>query len=80
MEMYRNINGKRVKMTEAEIDKKLAEAAETEAYKDSIRYMSQRRKEYGSIEDQLDMMYHQGFDAWKQHIAAVKAKYPKPTE
>ena len=29
---------------------------------------------YGSIEDQLDMMYH---EKWKDHIQKVKLKYPK---
>ena len=32
------------------------------------------------IGDQLDMQYHDGEDGtttWKDHIAAVKAKYPK---
>lgn len=35
---------------------------------------------YGSIEDQLDLMYHQGFDAWLAHIKAVKDAHPKPVE
>jgi len=29
---------------------------------------------YGSIKDQLDMMYH---EKWKDHIKKVKLKYPK---
>ena len=28
--------------------------------------------------DQLDAMYHKGFDAWKAEIKAIKDKYPKP--
>lgn len=39
-----------------------------------------RRQEYGSISDQLDMMYWDtvnGTTAWVDHIAAVKAKHPK---
>jgi len=42
-----------------------------EAYKDK------RRAEYPSIPDQLDTLYHGGYDAWKATIQAVKAKYPK---
>tara|TARA_B100000902_G_C27280901_1_gene901697 strand:+ start:711 stop:1070 length:360 start_codon:yes stop_codon:yes gene_type:complete len=41
-------------------------------------YKTNREKEYPLIVDQLDTMYHQGFDAWKAQIKAVKAKYPKP--
>ncbi len=40
-----------------------------------------RNDAYASIEDQLDMQYKDavnGTTTWKDHIAAVKAKYPKP--
>lgn len=36
-----------------------------------------RKNEYPSIEDQLDMIYHEGLDAWKLKIKEVKDKYPK---
>jgi hypothetical protein len=46
----------------------------TEAYKDL------RAKEYPSIADQLDYIYHNGIDAWKKDmIDPVKTKYPKGT-
>lgn len=37
----------------------------------------QRAKEYPPIGDQLDTLYHGGYDAWKAQIQAVKNKYPK---
>jgi hypothetical protein len=37
-----------------------------------------RASAYPSIADQLDQIYHEGIDAWKETIAAVKAEYPKP--
>ena len=37
-----------------------------------------RRDAYPSIAEQLDQIYHEGIDAWKTTIAAVKAEYPKP--
>ena len=40
-------------------------------------YKSKRRKEYPSIEDQLDDIYHNGIDGWKSTIKATKDKYPK---
>lgn len=44
----------------------------SEAYKDL------RAKEYPSIADQLDYIYHNGIDAWKTDmIDPVKTKYPK---
>ncbi len=40
-------------------------------------YKSNRRKEYPSIVDQLDDIYHNGIDAWKATIKVTKDKYPK---
>lgn len=40
-------------------------------------HVEPRRKEYPSIADQLDTIYHDGLDAWKAQIKAVKDKYPK---
>ena len=42
------------------------------------QYQRDRKYEYPSIEDQLDTLYHQGYDGWKQMIDLVKNKYPKP--
>ena len=42
-----------------------------------ISYIAKREKEYPSIVDQLDDIYHNGVDGWKQTIKAVKDKYPK---
>ena len=35
-----------------------------------------RQEEYPSWQEQLDFMYHNGFDAWKEKIASIKTKYP----
>ena len=40
-------------------------------------YTESRRTEYPSINDQLDKIYHEGIDAWKADIKAIKDKYPK---
>jgi len=40
-------------------------------------YKSKRRAEYPKIQDQLDDIYHNGIDAWKATIKAIKDKYPK---
>ena len=40
-------------------------------------YKSNRRKEYPSIVDQLDDIYHNGIDGWKSTIKATKDKYSK---
>ena len=44
------------------------------------QYQRNRKAEYPSIEDQLDTLYHQGYDGWKASIDEVKNQYPKPGE
>jgi hypothetical protein len=44
---------------------------------DEFAYQSKREKEYPSIADQLDDIYHNGIDAWKATIKVTKDKYPK---
>lgn len=48
------------------------------AWVDPNAYKQQRAKAYPSMADQLDTIYHEGIDAWKAQIAAVKQEYPKP--
>jgi hypothetical protein len=48
--------------------------AELKADYDSKQYQRDRKPEYGSWEEQLDMMYH---GTWEAHVQAVKDKYPK---
>lgn len=42
------------------------------------QYQRDRMIAYPSIQDQLDTLYHQGYDGWKSMIDEVKSKYPKP--
>jgi hypothetical protein len=39
--------------------------------------LQNRRSEYPSIVDQLDDIYHNGIDGWKETIKTTKDKYPK---
>jgi hypothetical protein len=52
--------------------------AAVNAWVDPNAYKAQRAAAYPSIADQLDTIYHEGIDAWKAEIAAVKTEYPKP--
>lgn len=50
-------------------------------YKEPVKpvqtYVEKRQGAYPSIEDQLDTLYHGGYDAWKATIKAVKDTHPK---
>ena len=51
--------------------------AVVQAYIDANAYKEKRAREYPSIVDQLDLIYHEGIDAWKEQINIIKEKYPK---
>ena len=51
--------------------------AELQAEYDAKEYQRDREKEYPSIADQLDDIYHNGIDGWKATIKVTKDKYPK---
>lgn len=51
--------------------------AAVNAWVDPEAYKYQRAKEYPSIADQLDKIFHDGIDEWKETIQAIKDKYPK---
>ena len=65
------------------IDKSDLEVAENSWSEDdwidnSVSYQDKRQTEYPSIGDQLDKIYHEGIDAWKNDmIKPIKDKYPK---
>lgn len=51
--------------------------AAVQAYVDANKYKELRAAEYPSFADQFDTIFHEGIDAWKAQIQAVKDKYPK---
>ena len=72
------------------LDDSLVTAARTTLNNEAAATLYQRQRTgeagttdtiYASIGDQLDMQYKDavnGTTTWKDHVAAVKAKYPKP--
>ena len=61
--------------TEAEIQ---AEIARLQADYEAKQYQRDRAAAYPTIADQLDLLYHGGYDGWKAAIDAVKQEFPKP--
>ena len=66
--------GNRVELNETTIN---TEIARLQAEYDAKEYQRKRAAEYPSIGDQLDKIFHDGIDEWKETIQAVKDKYPK---
>jgi len=69
--------GGQKKPTKAEVE---AEVARLQKEWEDTEYQRLRAKEYPPIKEQLDTLYHQGYDGWKASIDEVKNKYPKPGE
>jgi uncharacterized protein (DUF934 family) len=81
MALYKVIDGQKIAYTkeeEAAFKKKWATPLVVEYTPDNQKYKLQRTLEYPAVIDQLDYMFHHGFDAWKAMIQAIKTKYPKP--
>ena len=55
----------------------VAKQAELKAAYDAKEYQRKREKEYPSMADQLDDIYHNGVAGWKATIKTTKDKYPK---
>jgi len=51
--------------------------AAVQAYVDANAYKNLRAKAYPSYADQFDTIFHEGIDAWKAQIQAVKDRFPK---
>jgi len=67
-------DGNKIELDETLIE---AEIARLQAEYEAKQYQRDRATEYPSIADQLDTLYHGGYDAWKAQVKAVKDKYPK---
>jgi len=61
-------------ISKADIKTKMVEV---QAEYDANQYQRDREKEYPSIAEQLDDLYHNGIDGWKATIKTTKDKYPK---
>ena len=72
------VDGVVVEMTAEEVSEWEAMSAAYAADLAANGYKSDRAAAYPSIEDQLDDIYHNGIDAWKANILAVKQAHPKP--
>jgi hypothetical protein len=60
--------------TQSEVD---AEIIRLQKEYETNEYKAKRAAEYPSYADQFDTIFHNGLDAWKAQIQAIKDKYPK---
>lgn len=75
---YEGLNWLDESQTKPTKEECMAEMVRLKGVYDNKEYQRQRAAEYPSIVDQLDKIYHEGVDAWKESILEIKNKYPKP--
>ena len=77
----KSVNGVISEYTEEEYSRAVEDSANEKFNQQQFGYIKARQDAYGSIADQLDVMYWDkvnGTNTWKDHIAQVKSDNPKP--
>ena len=79
--MFKQVNNERMEFSEADYDQAVVDLANSRWQEQQFGYIQARQEAYGSIADQLDMMYWDnvnGTTNWANHIEQVKTDNPKP--
>jgi hypothetical protein len=79
--MYKQVNNERLEFTDSDYAQAITDLANSKFDTQENGYKTARQEAYGSIADQLDMIYWDGKNStttFQDHIDAVKAAHPKP--
>jgi len=79
--LYKQVNNERLEFSDADYDQRVIDLANSKWEEQQFGYIQARQEAYGSIADQLDMIYWDGVNGttvWADHIAQVKSDNPKP--
>ena len=80
--LYKQVNKERLEFSQSDYDQAIIDRANSMWNDQQFGYIQARQEAYGSIAEQLDMMYWDsvnGTTTWNDHIAQVKADNPKPS-
>ena len=79
--IYKQVNNERLPISDSDFEQMVIDCANSKFDEQQNGYKTARQEAYGSVQDQLDMQYWDsvnGTTLWADHIAQVKADYPKP--
>jgi hypothetical protein len=79
--LYKQVNNERLEFTDSDYDQAIVDLANSKFDQQENGYKTARQEAYGSWQQQMDMQYWDsvnGTTTWADHIAQVKADYPKP--
>ena len=80
--LYKQVNNERLEFNSADYDQAITDLANSKWNDQQFGYIQARQEAYGSVAEQLDMMYWDGVNGttvWADHIAQVKSDNPKPS-
>ena len=79
--LFKQVNNERLEFSASDYDQRVIDLANSKWNDQQFGYIQARQEAYGSIAEQLDMMYWDGVNGtttWADHIAKVKSDNPKP--
>jgi len=79
--IYKQVNNERLPISDDDFEQMVIDCANSKFNEQQFGYIEARQQAYGSVQDQLDMQYWDSVNdttLWADHIAQVKADYPKP--
>ena len=79
--MMKQVNNEVSEFSSSDYEQAIVDLANSKFDQQENGYIQARQEAYGSVQDQLDMQYWDGVNGttlWADHIAQVKADYPKP--
>ena len=79
--LYKQINSEKFEFSDDDYAQAKIDLGNSKWEEQQYGYIQARQEAYGSIPDQLDMMYWDqvnGTTTWKDYIAKVKSDNPKP--
>ena len=80
--LYKQVNNERMEFSDADYAQAKTDLGNSKWDEQQNGYKSARQEAYGSIQDQLDMMYWDNVNStttWKDHIDQGKSDNPKPS-
>ena len=79
--IYKQVNNERLPISDDDFEQMVVDCANSKFDQQENGYKEARQEAYGSWQQQMDMQYWDsvnGTTLWADHIAQVKADYPKP--
>jgi hypothetical protein len=83
--LYKQVNNERLEFTDADYDQAIVDLANSKFDQQENGYKTARQESYGSIGDQLDLLFHDmsadkgdKTGEWYKAINKVKTDNPKP--